>query len=131
MHAGDTIRQQRQALGLSLRELGKLAAVAHSDLSRVETGQMPPSPALAAKVCRVLGLKVADLYADAGEDGTEPPAEDMVQQIRAILIRGRWPPLARDQEQGHAVVAEPALLGLVEATEPPVDGLRPAGDAGR
>ncbi len=111
MHAGETIRQQRVALGLSLRELAKLAAVAHSDLSRVETGQMPPSPALAAKVCRVLGLKVADLYADAGEDGAEPPAEDVVQQMRALLIRGRWPPLARE-----------GLISLARATRPGEDG---------
>lgn len=111
MRAGDIIRQRRKSLGLSLRDLAKLAAVNHGDLSRVETGQIPPSPKLAAQVCHALGLKLADVYT-ADESATdEPPAEDVIQQMRAILIRGRWPPLARE-----------GLINLAKATRPGEDG---------
>ncbi len=105
--AGDIIRARRKELGLSGRELAKLAHVNHGDLSRVETGQMPASPVLSAQVCRVLGLKLADVY--AAEDGAEaePPEEDPVQQIRAILIRHRWPQQIRD-----------SVVGIVRATKP-------------
>ena len=114
MRAGDRIRQRRKELGLSLRELAKLAAVNHGDLSRVETGQMEPSAKLAAQVCHALGLPLAELYAMESGEGEVPPAEDMIQQIRAILIRGRWPPLARE-----------GLINLAKATRPgdsPDDG---------
>jgi len=107
VQAGEVIRQRRQELGLSLREAARLAGVNHGDLSRVETGQMPPSAKLAAQVCHVLGLKLADVYADVEVTGDEPPAEDMVAQIRAILVRGRWPPLARE-----------GIVNIVRATDP-------------
>jgi transcriptional regulator with XRE-family HTH domain len=107
MAPGEQIRQQREVLGLSLRELAKLAAVNHGDLSRVERGEMPVSARLGAQVCRVLGLRLADVYDLGGGQTEEAPAEDMVQQIRAILIRGRWPPLARE-----------GLINLARATQP-------------
>lgn len=111
MHAGDIIRQRRKELGLSGRELAKLARVNQGDLSRVETGQMPPSATLAAQVCRVLGLRLAEVYSAADGATEEPPAEDMVQQIRAILIRGRWPPMVRD-----------GVVTIVRATRPAGSG---------
>jgi transcriptional regulator with XRE-family HTH domain len=107
VRAGDIIRERREELGLSGRELAKLAHVNHGDLSRVETGQKPPSATLAAQVCRVLGLKLADVYEAEDGTGDDAPAEDMVQEIRAILIRGRWPPLARE-----------GLINLARATKP-------------
>lgn len=108
MRAGAVIRERRVALKLSERELARLAKVAQSDLSRVERGEMRPSPALAAKVCEVLGLRLPELFADdqAAADA-EVPAEDPVQQLRAILIRGQWPPLARE-----------GLINLARATQP-------------
>lgn len=117
MGAGDIIRQQRETLGLSLRELARLARVNNSDLSRVERGEMPPSAKLAAQVCHVLGLKLAEVYGLEGDATEEPPGEDMVQQIRAILIRGRWPPLARE-----------GLVNLAKATRPASTGNIPGDD---
>lgn len=111
MQAGDIIRSRRRELGLSLRELAKLAAVNSSDLSRVETGQIPPSARLAASVCHALGLKLSDVYMEGTDATAEPPAEDMVQQIRAILIRGRWPPQVRD-----------GVIGIIRGTRPDDDG---------
>lgn len=111
MSAGDVIRARRKELGLSERELARLAQVNQGHLSRVETGQVPLTAGLAAQIARVLGLKLTELLeADSG-DGAEPPAEDMVQQLRAILIRGRWPPLARE-----------GLINLAKATRPGEDG---------
>ncbi len=106
MRAGDLIRERRLSLNLSIREVARLAGVNHSDLSRVETGQMRPSAKLSAQVCEVLGLKLTDLYG-LEDEAAEAPAEDMVQQIRAILIRGHWPPQIRD-----------SVVGIVRATKP-------------
>lgn len=114
MGAGEIIRREREALGVSLRELARLAGVNHGDLSRVERGETAPSARLAAQVCRVLGLRLADVYAGL-EDGAEPAAEDMVAQIRAILIRGRWPPLAREGLVNLARATRPAAYTDVDA----------------
>ncbi len=111
MRAGEIIRERRKELGLSGRELARLAHVNQGDLSRVETGQMPASPVLSAQVCRVLGLKLTDVY--GAEDGAvdEVPEEDPVQQIRAILIRHRWPQPVRE-----------SLVNIARATRPGEDG---------
>lgn len=108
MRAGEIIRARRLALKLTERELARLARVSQSDLSRAERGEIRPSPALAAKVCEVLGLRLPEVFADdqAAAD-QEVPAEDPVQQLRAILIRGQWPPLARE-----------GLINLARATRP-------------
>jgi transcriptional regulator with XRE-family HTH domain len=108
MRPGEVIRERRLALKLSERELARLAKVAQSDLSRVERGEIRPSPALAAKVCEVLGIRLPEVFADDhGAADDDAPAEDMVQQLRAILIRGHWPPLARE-----------GLINLARATQP-------------
>jgi transcriptional regulator with XRE-family HTH domain len=107
VHAGELIRQRRKELGLSGHELARLAHVNQGHLSRVETGQVPLSTALAAQVARVLGLKLTELLEADQDAGEEAPAEDLVQQIRAILIRGRWSPVARE-----------GLINLAKATRP-------------
>ncbi len=111
MAAGDVIRQRRVELGLSERELARLAHVNQGHLSRVETGQVPLTPSLAAQVARALGLRLVELLEADQPDGEEPPAEDMVAQIRASLIRGRWPPRIRD-----------GVVNIVQATRPGEDG---------
>ncbi len=107
MAAGDVIRARRKELGLSGHELARLASVNQGHLSRVETGQVPLTAGLAAQIARVLGLRLTELLEADQVDGEEPPAEDMIQQIRAILIRGRWPPVARE-----------GLINLARATRP-------------
>jgi transcriptional regulator with XRE-family HTH domain len=111
VHAGEVIRQRRKELGLSERELARLAHVNQGHLSRVETGQVTLTAPLAAQVARVLGLRLAELLEADQPDGDEPPAEDTVQQIRAALIRGRWPPQIRD-----------SVVGILRATRPGGDG---------
>jgi ribosome-binding protein aMBF1 (putative translation factor) len=43
-HAGHTIRTQREALGVSLRNLAERAGVSPSQLSRFERGLFEPTP---------------------------------------------------------------------------------------
>ena len=107
MGAGEIIRQRREELGLSGHELAKLAGVNQGQLSRVETGQLRASAAFCAHVCRALGLNPLELYEGGDGAPVEPPAEDLVTEIRALLIRGRWPPLARE-----------GIVSILRATRP-------------
>lgn len=59
---GDRIRSFRAIRDLSLSELGRLAHVSTSQLSRIELGESPASPSVTAAVARALGVTVSVLY---------------------------------------------------------------------
>ena len=49
-----TLREWREAAGLTQRELANLARVARSSVSHIENGRYRPTPGFAGKVCRTL-----------------------------------------------------------------------------
>jgi transcriptional regulator with XRE-family HTH domain len=57
-------RQRREEMGLSLAELGGLVGVAESTLYRWEAGQREPRSDKLREWARVLGIEVAELYAE-------------------------------------------------------------------
>jgi len=65
---GGRIRALREAMGLSLRELGKRAGVSAPMLSQVERGETSPTLAVAAKIAAGLELTLSQLLRlDEGE----------------------------------------------------------------
>ena len=63
--AGSRIRERRQALGLSLRDLGGRVGVSASMLSQVENGRCRASVATLYKLVSELGMTLDDLFDDA------------------------------------------------------------------
>jgi transcriptional regulator with XRE-family HTH domain len=59
---GARIREFRAIRNLSLAELGRLAHVSTSQLSRIELGDQPASPSVLAAAARALGVTVSVLY---------------------------------------------------------------------
>jgi len=77
--AGAKIRAQRQALGLSLRDLGGRVGVSASMLSQVENGRCRASVATLYRLVTELGLTLDDLFEPLGAppvDGSAPPLAD-------------------------------------------------------
>ena len=68
---GRTLRQEREALGLSLRDLGKETSISPAFLSLVERGQSGPSPETATRIIEAIRRReVPDGYESrAGEEG--------------------------------------------------------------
>jgi transcriptional regulator with XRE-family HTH domain len=64
--AGTRIREQRQAMGMSLRQLGQRVGVSASMLSQVENGRCQASVATLYKLVSELGMSLDDLF--------EPPS---------------------------------------------------------
>jgi transcriptional regulator with XRE-family HTH domain len=62
------IRACREAENLTLQELAQRSEVATSTIQKVETEQMIPSVAVILKIARGLGLGLADLVSDRGEE---------------------------------------------------------------
>jgi transcriptional regulator with XRE-family HTH domain len=64
---GNSIRQHRLALGLSLEELGARASLSKSFLSRVERGRAVPSILTLRRIARAMGVGLTELLADLEE----------------------------------------------------------------
>ncbi len=63
---GRIIKQQRIAVGLTLRELSARSAVSSSHLGRVERGERFPSAHILQRIARPLGFEENGLFALAG-----------------------------------------------------------------
>jgi transcriptional regulator with XRE-family HTH domain len=73
--AGARIREERQALGLTLRELGDRVGVSASMLSQVETGRCRASVATLYKLVTELGMTLDDLFEETPDDAPAPAPE--------------------------------------------------------
>ena len=51
--------EQRNALGLSQRDLADMCGIPQSSVARIESFQTTPNLATLLKICRALGLKLA------------------------------------------------------------------------
>jgi transcriptional regulator with XRE-family HTH domain len=69
--AGARIREQRKALGMSLRQLGQQVGVSASMLSQVENGRCQASVATLYKLVNELGMSFDDLFDPPS--GSSPP----------------------------------------------------------
>src|SRR3954451_6470594 len=58
---GDRVKALREAMGLSLRDLGERAGVSAPMLSQVERGETSPTLAVAAKIAAGLELTLSQL----------------------------------------------------------------------
>ena len=64
---GALLRQKREELGYSKNQLARAAGVRDSTVLRFESGQFTaPRPDKLARFAQLLGLSLADLYAQAG-----------------------------------------------------------------
>ena len=68
---GEFIRQQREAKGLSLREMAKKIKVSPTFLSKVETEDWKPGEEKLRKIAEIIGCDPDDLFARAGRVPTE------------------------------------------------------------
>ena len=71
--AGARIRERRQALGLSLRDLGARVGVSASMLSQVENGRCRASVATLYKLVSELGMTLDDLFEEAAPAAAAVP----------------------------------------------------------
>lgn len=80
MSFGSSIRERRDALGLSTRDLARLARVSYPTLSRIELGHVEPRLGTAERLADALGMEVrlvadrhrlelTDLFDALGPDG--------------------------------------------------------------
>lgn len=118
---GRIIKQQRTAVGLTLKELSARSGVSSSHLGRVERGQRFPSAHILQRIARPLGFGESELFALAGyllpqpSTAAEVIAENNVRQLDPIVARI----LAQEPvEVQRTVVAILTLLkGIIKSSQ--------------
>lgn len=64
---GATLRQRRQTLGLTIRQVEAATDIPNTTISRIETGSFKaPRPDKLAGIAQALGMSVGELFAQAG-----------------------------------------------------------------
>jgi len=79
---GARIRSVRQARGLTLVELARLAELSHPFLSQLERGQARPSMVSLERIARALGSSQIELIAAATDDLVPSGTGDRVSLVR-------------------------------------------------
>lgn len=106
--AGVRIRKQRQALGMSLRQLGQRVGVSASMLSQLENGRCRASVATLYKLVNELGMSLDDLFA------VEAAAEATPQSSKAVVTKPSQRPRALPRPQSTGPVSSPAERVRIE-----------------
>jgi len=91
-HIGPRLREQRERLGISLREIARRIGVSPSLISQIERDKVNPSVATLYALASELGLSMGDLFATDGGSGssarthTDEPADPVVTPDERAVI---------------------------------------------
>jgi transcriptional regulator with XRE-family HTH domain len=106
-HLGRRLRAQREARGLTLREVARRIGVSASLISQIERDKVNPSVSTLYALVRELGLTMGELFADDGAARDRSPAGDGGPVVRPDgrfvinLASGvTWERLTRDSDPG-------------------------------
>lgn len=87
MNLGESIRQMRQAKGLSQGEMQKRTGILRSYLSRVENGHTVPSFATLQRLAAAMEVALADFFphGDGVAPGQGSASSDYLQQLKNYI----------------------------------------------
>jgi transcriptional regulator with XRE-family HTH domain len=120
-HIGPRLRDRREALGISLREIARRIGVSASLVSQIERDKVNPSVSTLYALVRELGLSMGDLF-DA--DGAAPAAN------RRRLPRAPAPIVVPEERSVINLASGVTWERLTPQREPTVEFLRVTYDVG-
>ena len=88
---GDVLREERQHLGPTLREVSPSASVSLGYLSEVERGEKEASSELLASICKALDLPLSRMLTDVADRVSLSEAAE--QQLSTVLADGLAQPI--------------------------------------
>jgi putative molybdopterin biosynthesis protein len=101
------LREKRQALGLSQKELADLAGITRQAISAVESNHYSPATSVALQLARAMHCRVEDLFS-LKSDG-----EIVEGELLGTMPKGSGPFRAQVTQVGHRVLVRP-LIGVGE-----------------
>jgi putative molybdopterin biosynthesis protein len=120
------LRDKRQALALSQRQLADMAGITRQAVSALEANQYSPATSVALQLARSLRCRVEDLFSiKQGGDTVEG-------ELLGFLPQSNVPVRAQVSQVGHRLLVRP-LIGIGELTSLGVtaDGLITGSNAGK
>ncbi len=116
------VRQRRDQLGLSQKEIAAAIGVSRQSLNAIETGRAVPSVVLALRLARCLGTNVEGLFvAESSQEIVATLAGALPRKRGRVLlgsVRDRW--IAHSLQTPSLALGQCAADGFVR--EPPVSG---------
>ena len=104
------LKQQRQTIPLTLRQLSESSGVSSSHLGRIERGERFPSAHVLHRIARPLGFEESEIMALAGYLSPQPPTA--AEEVTDNNIRRLDPVTARMLAE-EPVEVQRAVLGLL------------------
>ena len=123
---GQRLRSERQAHGLSLRDLADRLGVSPSLISQIETGRARPSVSTLYAIASELGVSIDDLlFLDADRAGGGSTSVDARLAERGLAIAGSVPsPVQRSTDRARIRLASGVLWErLTSVSDPDVEFL--------
>ncbi len=103
------LREKRQALGLSQKQLADLAGITRQAVSALESDQYSPATSVALQLARALRCRVEDLFS------IKTGGEMIEGELLGAVPAGGAPVRAQVTQIGHRILVRP-LVGVNELT---------------
>jgi transcriptional regulator with XRE-family HTH domain len=108
---GKILKQQRQAVSLTLHELSASSGISLSHLGRIEKGERFPSAAVLQRLARPLGFNEDELFKLAGYLSPDPAAEEENEPV----ARNELDPYVARMLSQEPVEVQRAILDILNA----------------
>jgi molybdate-binding protein/DNA-binding XRE family transcriptional regulator len=120
------LREKRQALGLSQKELADLAGVTRQAVSALESNHYSPATSVALQLARAMRCRVEDLFS------LKSSGEIVEGELLGAMPRGTGPFRAQVTQIGHRLLVRPLVgTGELASLSSTADGLIIGADARR
>jgi molybdate-binding protein/DNA-binding XRE family transcriptional regulator len=112
------LREKRQALSLSQKQLADIAGITRQAVSALESDQYSPATSVALQLARVLRCRVEELFS------IKSGGEIIEGELLGILPRSGGPTRAQVTEIGHRLLVRPLVgIGELSTLSATADGL--------
>jgi putative molybdopterin biosynthesis protein len=112
------LREKRQALALSQKQLADLAGITRQAVSALEANQYSPATSVALQLARALRCRVEDLFS------IKQGGEVVEGELLGSLPRGSAPVRAQVTQIGHRLLVRPLVgVGELSSLSATADGL--------
>ncbi len=123
------IRERRDALGISQRQLAKRVGISQSNVAKIEGGKLNPSYSLAMHIFAVLDTESAVSLGHVSELASKPVvsiqrSDSVLQAIKILQTTGFKQIPVRDEEYWTGCVYERTIARLITETADPREILR-------
>lgn len=122
----NTLREKRQALGLSQKQLAELAGITRQAVSAVEANQYSPATSVALQLARALRCRVEDLFS------IKSGGEIFEGELLGAIPQGSGPFRTQLAQIGHRLLVRPLVgIGELSSLHATADGLIIETDPGK